>query len=103
MASQDKDPQIKPTRTERQDYVYGAPPGARDFRRIARLVLLTALIAFSVLFFLLNRDSVEVNLVVTTVTIPLVWILMGTFLLGALTMYLFQYQRRRAVRKARKQ
>ena len=102
MASQDKDPQNKPARTERQDHVYGSPPGAGDWRRIARIVALTVLVAFAVLFFLLNRDSVEVSLVVTTVTIPLVWVLMGTFLLGALTMYLFQYQRRRAVRKARK-
>jgi uncharacterized integral membrane protein len=102
MASRDKDPEIKPVQSERQDYVYGAPPGARDFRRIARIVALVVLVVFAVLFFLLNRDSVEVSLVVTTVTIPLVWILIGTFLMGALAMYLFQYLRGRAVRKARK-
>ena len=101
MANQDKQPDATPQPTERQDHVYGTPPGAGDWRRITRLVLLAVLVIFTVMFFMLNRASVEVSLVVTTVTIPLIWTLIGTFLLGAVFMYLLLYVRRRAERKAR--
>ena len=101
MANQDKNPDAAAKPTERKDLVYGTPPGAGDWRRITRLVLLAVLVIFTVMFFLLNRETVEVSLVVTTVTIPLIWILLGTFLLGAAVMYLLIYVRRRADRKAR--
>ncbi|MFN8182920.1 MAG: LapA family protein [Candidatus Nanopelagicales bacterium] len=102
MANQDKQPAPTPGPNERQDHVYGSPPGAGDWRRITRLVLLAVLVIFTVLFFLRNRETVEVSLVVTTVTIPLIWILLGTFLLGAAVTYLLLYVRRRADRKAQK-
>jgi uncharacterized integral membrane protein len=101
MAEERRTPDGAPTPSQRQDHVYGRPPGAGDWKRIVRMVLLAVLIVFTLLFFLLNRESVEVSLVVTTVTIPLIWILIGTFLLGALVMYLLMYLRRRAGRKAR--
>ncbi|MBK6762865.1 MAG: LapA family protein [Micrococcales bacterium] len=101
MANQDKTPDATPKPTERQDHVYGTPPGAGDWRRITRLVLLAVLVVYTVLFFLMNRTSVDVSLVVTTVNIPLIWTLIGTFLLGAVVMYLLMYLRRRAERKAR--
>lgn len=53
----------------------------------------------AVLFFLMNREATTVNLVVTTVEIPLVWVLIGTFLLGALAAYLAMFIRRRVVSK----
>ena len=73
-----------------------------DWKPIARIVALVVLVVFSLLFFLLNRETVEVSLVVTTVTIPLIWILIGTFLAGAAVMYLLLMLRRRSARKARK-
>lgn len=81
--------------------VFGKAPGAGDWKRITRLTALGVLIVYVVLFFLWNRETVEVSLVVTNVTIPLVFILMFTFLLGAAAMYLVLYLRKRAVRKAR--
>jgi uncharacterized integral membrane protein len=66
-----------------------------------RTSLLIILVVYTVLFFLWNQDPVEVSLVVTTVTVPLVWVLLGTFLLGAAVMYLWMYRRKRAKRKAK--
>jgi len=86
-------------RGERAEHVYGKPPGAGDWKRVSRLVALGVLTVYTLLFFLLNRNTVEVNLVVTTASIPLVWILIGTFLLGVLAAYLLSYLRRRAARK----
>ena len=102
MASHDKQPEHAPIYSGDGDERYGKPPGAGDWKPIARAVALVALVVFTVLFFLRNRDSVEVSLVVTTVTIPLIWILIGTFLLGAAVMYLLLMLRRRSARKARK-
>jgi uncharacterized integral membrane protein len=82
------------SRGERGEHVYGKPPGAGDWKRISRLVALGVLIVYTLLFFLLNRNTVEVNLVVTTASIPLVWIL-----IGVLAAYLLSYLRRRAARK----
>lgn len=105
MAAEDKKPadkdQPKPLKPERKDQVYGKPPGASDWRRITRLSLLIILVVLVVLFFMGNLDSVEVSLVVTTVNVPLVWVLLGTFLLGAAVMYLLLYLRKRAGRRAR--
>jgi uncharacterized integral membrane protein len=105
MAADDKKPaeqkRPEPLGADREDSVYGKPPGAGDWRRITRLSLLGILVAFTVLFFLGNLNSVEVSLVVTTVNVPLVWVLLGTFLLGAAVMYLLLYLRKRAGRKAR--
>jgi uncharacterized integral membrane protein len=44
---------------------------------------------------------VTVTLVVAEVSIPLVWVLMLSFVLGALVMYLLLFLRRRAARKGR--
>lgn len=82
--------------------VYGSPPGASDWKRIARMVALAVLVVYAVLFFLMNRQDVAVSLVVTTVNVPLVWILLGTFLVGALAMYLLLHLRKRAAKKAAK-
>jgi uncharacterized integral membrane protein len=82
--------------------VYGRAPGTGDWRRLTRLTALVVLVAFAVLFFLLNRSTVEVSLVVTTVNVPLVWMLLLSFFLGATVMYLWLYLRRRAVRKTRR-
>lgn len=71
------------------------------WRSIVRTSLLIILVVYTVLFFLWNQDPVEVSLVVTTVTVPLVWVLLGTFLLGAAVMYLWMYRRKRAKRKAK--
>jgi uncharacterized integral membrane protein len=101
MASHDKQPEHVPVNSEGEEHRYGRPPGPGDWKPIARVVALVALVVFSVLFFLTNRDSIEVSLVVATVTIPLIWILIGTFLLGAAVMYLLLMLRRRSARKAR--
>lgn len=68
--------------------------------RITRLIALIALVVFVVLFFVTNRETVEVSLVVATVSIPLVFVLILVFLLGMATMYLLTYLRRRSGRKA---
>ena len=83
-----------------EGHVYGKTPGASDWKRITRLVALIALVVFVVLFFVTNRETVEVSLVVATVSIPLVFVLMLVFLLGMATMYLLTYLRRRSGRKA---
>ena len=75
---------------------------SEDWKPIARIVALIVLVVFSILFFLLNRSTVEVSLVVTTVSIPIIWVLIGTFLAGAATMYLLLMLRRRSAHKARK-
>lgn len=85
----------------REDMVYGKAPGAGDWKRITRLSLLGLLIVYAVLFFMFNLEKVTVSLVVATVTIPLVWVLLLSFLLGAAVMYLLLFLRKRAVRKAR--
>ena len=100
MAPDDKKPERAPVNSEGGEHRYGRPPGAREWRPIARVVTLLVLVVFTILFFLLNRETVEVSLVVTTVTIPLIWILIGTFLLGAAVMYLLML--RRSARKAPK-
>ena len=102
MASHDKQPDRVPLNSEGEEHRYGKPPGPGDWKPIARVVALVVLVVFSLLFFLLNRETVEVSLVVTTVTIPLIWILIGTFLAGAAVMYLLLMLRRRSARKARK-
>ena len=100
MADDDKSPH-NPVFSEGQDKVYGRPPGAGDWKRITRLTLLGVVIVYVVLFFLMNRKEVQVSLVVADATMPLVWVLLLSFVLGALTMYLLLYLRRRAARKAR--
>ena len=102
MASQDKKPEHVPVNSEGEDHRYGKPPGPGDWKPIARIVALIVLVVFSILFFLLNRKTIEVSLVVTTVSIPLIWVLLGTFLAGAAVMYLLLMLRRRSARKARK-
>ncbi len=103
MASNDNTSEHRPANSGDGDHRYGKPPGVQDWRRIARVVALVVLVIFTVLFFLGNRDKVEVSLVVTTVTIPLIWVLIGTFLAGAAVMYLLTMLRRRTARKERKQ
>lgn len=92
----------KPFEAEGEANVFGRTPGAGDWKRITRIGALIVLVIYVVLFFLMNGEKVEVSLVVTTVTIPLVFVLILTFLLGAAVMYLLMYLRRRSVRKARK-
>lgn len=101
MTSQGKQPDRTPANSGTDDYRYGKPPGAREWRPIARVVALVVLVVFTVMFFLLNRETVEISLVVTTVSIPLIWVLIGTFLAGAAVMYLLLMLRRRSSRKAR--
>lgn len=91
-----------PLFSRNEDQVYGKSPGVGDWKRITRLAALVVLVVYVVLFFLSNREKVEVSLVVTTVTIPVVWVLMLAFVLGMAVMYLLLYLRKRAVRKARK-
>lgn len=79
--------------------MYGKPPGAGDWKRISRIVALVVLVVYVVLFFVLNQETVPVSLVVTTVTIPLIWILVGTFIMGGVVTYLLLYLRRRSARK----
>lgn len=98
MDSEPKDDKALPA-DESGPHVYGQPPGTSDWRRVTRLALLIALVVWLVLFFLWNRDATEVSLVVTTVTVPLVWILLGVFLLGMLVMYLLMFLRQRRKRK----
>lgn len=92
----------KPFQGEAEPRVYGRAPGAGDWKRITRIGALVVLVIFVVLFFFMNGEKVEVSLVVTTVTIPLVFVLILAFLLGAAVTYLLMYLRRRAVRKTRK-
>lgn len=99
MSSDDKSAVPAPG-PERRDHVYGKPPGVGDWKRISRLTGLAVLVVYAVLFFLMNRDAVSVSLVVTTVSIPLVWVLIGTFLAGALAAYLISLVRRRTGSKS---
>lgn len=101
MPDKDETPQKATPTGEREDMVYGRAPGAGDWKRITRLTILALLVVYAVLFFLMNRETVTVSLVVTTVTIPLVWMLLLSFALGAAVTYLLLYLRRRTVRKAR--
>lgn len=84
------------------EHVYGQTPGTKDWKRIARVVLLVALVIYTVLFFASNNQPTTVSLVVTSVTISLIWVLIGTFLAGMLVMYLISYTRGRKRRKAAK-
>lgn len=102
MSPQDQRPDLPQGPKPREDMVYGSPPGAGDWKRIVRMVALAVVVVYAVLFFLMNRQDVAVSLVVTTVNVPLVWILIGTFLAGALAMYLLLHLRRRVARKAAK-
>ncbi len=97
MTNPDQQPEARPPQS--QDQVYGKPPGAGDWKRISRIVALGVLVVYVVLFFVLNQETVPVSLVVTTVTIPLIWILVGTFIMGGVVTYLLLYLRRRSARK----
>lgn len=97
MTNPDQQPEPRPSQP--QDQVYGKPPGAGDWKRISRIVALVVLVVYVVLFFVLNQETVPVSLVVTTVTIPLIWILVGTFIMGGVVTYLLLYLRRRSARK----
>ncbi len=90
-----------PIFSDREGEVFGKAPGAGDWKRITRIAALVVLVIYVVLFFLWNRETVEVSLVVTTVTIPLVFVLILAFVLGMAVMYLLTYLRRRAARKVR--
>lgn len=97
----DKDATPKPTPAGHPENRFGQTPGAGDWKRISRSVALIVLVVYAVLFFLWNRDTVTVSLVVTTVSIPLVWTLLLSFVLGAAVMYLLTFLRRRAAKKTR--
>lgn len=101
MPDKDETPHKATPTGDREDMVYGRAPGAGDWKRITRLTILALLVVYAVLFFLMNRETVTVSLVVTTVTIPLVWMLLLSFAMGAAVMYLLVYLRQRSVRKAR--
>lgn len=88
--------------SEPGDHVYGKTPGAGDWKRIAQTVLLIALVVYTVLFFVNNNELTEVNFVFTTITVKLVWVLIGTFIVGAIVMYLILWLRGRRKRKAAK-
>lgn len=98
MADDGKKPDT--TRPKRDDHVYGKAPGAGDWKRITRLAALVVLVVYVILFFLFNRNTVEVSLVVTTVSIPVVFVLILSFVLGMAVMYLLTYLQRRSGRKA---
>ncbi len=100
--AQEEPSRSKPFESEGEPSVFGRTPGAGDWKRITRIAALVVLVIYVVLFFLWNGEKVEVSLVVTTVTTPLVFVLILAFLLGAAVTYLLMYLRRRAVRKARK-
>ncbi len=91
----------QPVFSDNEERVYGRSPGAGDWKRYTRITLLVILVVYAVLFFLFNRETVTVTLVVAEVSIPLVWVLMLSFVLGALVMYLLLFLRRRAARKGR--
>ncbi len=95
MSSSDDKPSVPMPGPAREDHVYGKPPGAGDWKRITRIGGLGVLIVYALFFFLMNRETVEINLVVTTASIPLIWVLVGVFVLGALVMYLAQLLLRR--------
>lgn len=90
-----------PTLGEHDDHTYGQTPSASNWKRNSRSVLLVLLVVWSVLFFMWNRDPTKVSLVFTSVTVPLVWILLADFIVGAVVMYLIIYLRRRKRRKAK--
>ncbi|MEZ5186568.1 MAG: LapA family protein [Candidatus Nanopelagicales bacterium] len=95
MADAERSPDRPASGPAREEHVYGKPPGTGDWKRISRLTALGVVIVYTVLFFLMNRDTIEVSLVVTTASIPLVWVLVGSFLLGVVATYLIGYLRRR--------
>lgn len=84
------------------DHVYGKAPGPGDWKRTVRIVLLALLVLFAVAFFGSNREQTTVSFVFTTVSVPLIWVLIGTFIAGMLVMYLLMYLRGRKRRKAAK-
>ena len=102
MSGSDEKPPIPQPGSARKDHVYGKPPGAGDWKRIARIGGLGVISVYVLLFFLMNRETVEINLVVTTASIPLIVVLVGIFLLGALVMYLAQLLLRRRQGKGEK-
>lgn len=99
--AQEEPSRSKPFQGDGEPAVFGRAPGAGDWKRITRIGALVVLVIYVVLFFLWNFETVQVSLVVTTVTVPLVVILAFTFTLGMAVMYLLTYLRRRARRKAR--
>lgn len=100
-ADRNDDALTSPTLDQHDDHVYGQGPSSGNWKRTSRSILLVVLVVWSVLFFLWNRDPTKVSLVFTSVTVPLVWILLADFLVGALVMYLVIWLRRRKRRKAK--
>lgn len=98
MANSDSSP--RPAGSPPKDHVYGKPPGTGDWRRITRLVLIGVLTVYTILFFASNFETVEVSLVFAKVNVPLVFVLIGVFLLGMGFMYLLTFFRRRSARKS---
>jgi|tagenome__1003787_1003787.scaffolds.fasta_scaffold19907772_2 uncharacterized integral membrane protein len=67
----------------------------RDTGEIARLVGALLIIGVMIAFVVDNVDSVKVGFIVTDKKIPLIFVLIGTALIGAILDRLVQYARRR--------
>jgi uncharacterized integral membrane protein len=63
----------------------GRHEGSRSRRDLARLVVGLVLVAALVAFVLGNSQTVSVSFVFTTTSVPLIWVLLVTAALGAVT------------------
>jgi uncharacterized integral membrane protein len=67
----------------------------RDARDTAKIVVVILLIVVLAAFALANTDEVDVDFVVTDVTLPLIFVLIGTAIVGGLIDRLIKVRRRR--------
>lgn len=79
-----------------------ADEGRSDARRITRLVGALIIVALLVAFVLDNSQSVKVGFVFFSSTVPLIWVLLITILLGMLADRLLIWRRRQS-RRAKEQ
>ncbi len=81
-----------------------APERRHRRRNLARLVVSLVLVALLVAFVLGNSQTVSVSFVFTTTSVPLIWVLLVTAVLGAVADRLvIVVQDRRRARRARAQ
>lgn len=72
----------------------GLPGARRDRKATARLLAATLLGALLTLFAVLNSQSVRIHWIVTTTSVPMIVVIVGCGLIGAIVSWLIARRRR---------
>lgn len=82
---------------------YEPQPAERDLKDNIRIVATIALFVLLALFVILNTDDTNVDFIFTDADAPLIFVLIGTAIAGAIVSHLGQYLIRRRRQQERKE